>query len=728
MPTARLQGWTSVQTQLTLVMAVGSLLVLLALILSRVGEDRRIDSFLAADAKEHGNLLDQALELKGSSLATFAKDYTYWDEMVQFVQTGNRGWASQNIKEAMGTYRANTAWVFDPAGSLVYAVRDSLLKTAPRLFPPGLSVKGAFGGGHFCHFFITGPDGPVEIRGATIHPSDDPERKTPVRGYFLAGRVWNQQYLAELARLTGKTLRIEPARADTQPAVVIDRGTGEITFYRALSDPRGKPELALTASLDPRWFAVALRSGRSSFQRQTGLALLVLLGLSLVLWFRVTRPLGLLRYSLATGSARALRPLERNRTEFGQLAQLVKKSFGEQAALVNEVAERKRAEQTLHESKEKYRLVIDNVSEAILVVQDGKIVFANPSASRILSYSHNELLTLSLDQLIHPSDRWVVADGFSRRFAGEDMRGRFGFRILRHLSETRHLEASAVYIEWKGRPATISFLADITESKRAKEEIAQKNAQLVELNNVKNQLLGMAAHDLRNPLSVVNASSTFLLDDMSRNLPEAKRADFLRRIHSSSKFMLKLIDDLLDVAKIEAGKLDLELATGDLCGLIEENLTMNRMLAEKKGIRLDYAPECGMPLFRFDRGKVEQVLNNLISNALKFSAPDTVVTVQASRARDESVVVSVRDQGQGIPAEELDKLFKPFGKTSVRSTAGEKSTGLGLAICRKIVEGHGGRIWAESEIGKGSTFSFSLPVVNDDKSQAQNPKSQTMPQ
>jgi signal transduction histidine kinase len=177
--------------------------------------------------------------------------------------------------------------------------------------------------------------------------------------------------------------------------------------------------------------------------------------------------------------------------------------------------------------------------------------------------------------------------------------------------------------------------------------------------------------------------------------------------------MLKLINDLLDVAKIEAGRLDLELATGNLCGLIEENLTMNQMLAEKKSIRLDFAAECGLPLFRFDRGKVEQVLNNLISNALKFSAPGTAVTVQASHVND-SVVVSVRDHGQGIPAEELDKLFKPFGKTTVCSTAGEKSTGLGLAICRKIVEGHGGRIWAESELGKGSNFSFSLPAANDE--------------
>jgi PAS domain S-box-containing protein len=566
-------------------------------------------------------------------------------------------------------------------------------------------------------------------------------------------------------------------------------------------------------------------------------ALWAILGLWLVLWSRVTRPLGLLRQSLASGSPRALKPLERDRTEFGQLAQLVGESFGQNAALVKEVAERKRAEQTLRESEEKYRLVVNNVSEAMLVVQAGKIVFANPSATEIMGYRHQQLLGSSFDDFIHPDDRWVVADGYSRRFAGEDVRTRFGFRILRQYGETRHLEASAVHIDWKGQPATLSFLADvterkqtenalrrseeqfrrafedsgvgklltgpdgslqrvnrafagmlgysveelqsmnfqdvtypddvamnvealkrlqtgtegsgrfekrylhrngsvvwvdlstvllrdadgrphhfvsdvvnITERKRAEAEITQKNAQLVELNKEKNRLLGMAAHDLRNPLSIVNTASAFLLDDASKHLPEVKRAEFLRRINSGSKFMLRLIDDLLDVAKIEAGKLDLELREGDLCALIEENLAINRMLADNKSIRLDFALESGLPPLRFDRDKVEQVLNNLVSNALKFSAPGTTVTVLASRG-DGNVVVSVRDQGQGIPTEELDQLFKPFGRTSVRGTAGEKSSGLGLAICRKIVEGHGGRIWAESELGKGSVFSFSLPVT-----------------
>jgi sensor domain CHASE-containing protein len=157
MPSRQWPRLTSVQTQLTLVMIAAAILAALALILSQASEPRKTDAFLAVDAEEHGGLLDRALELEGASLATFAYDYTYWDEMVRFTQTGDRTWANQNIGEALKTYRADAAWVFDVTGSLVDAVRDSALATLIEPVPSGLSVRAAFGSDRLCHFFIAGP-------------------------------------------------------------------------------------------------------------------------------------------------------------------------------------------------------------------------------------------------------------------------------------------------------------------------------------------------------------------------------------------------------------------------------------------------------------------------------------------------------------------------------------------------------------------------------------------
>lgn len=237
-------------------------------------------------------------------------------------------------------------------------------------------------------------------------------------------------------------------------------------------------------------------------------------------------------------------------------------------------------------------------------------------------------------------------------------------------------------------------------------ELAKSNAELDRLNIQKNELLGIAAHDLRNPLQVILTYSHFLLEEASDLAPEHR--EFVRTISSSSRFMLHLVDDLLDVARIEAGTLDLDLAPVDLDGLVEHNIALNRVLAEPKGTRIELRREGKLPGMVLDAAKIEQVLNNLIGNAVKFSPPGSTVEVRLA-AGEEGVTLSVRDQGAGIKPEELESLFRPFQKGRNRSTAGEKSTGLGLAIVKRIVEGHRGEIRVESAPGEGSVFHVRLP-------------------
>jgi len=237
-------------------------------------------------------------------------------------------------------------------------------------------------------------------------------------------------------------------------------------------------------------------------------------------------------------------------------------------------------------------------------------------------------------------------------------------------------------------------------------ELAKKNAELEHLNQQKNHFLGMAAHDLRNPLGVIMAFSEFLCEDI-----DPERNEFARIIHESSQFMLRLINDLLDVSAIESGQVRLDLEPIDLCALIKRNLNLNQHVAERKHITLHWTPPDTLPLLLADAGKLEQVLNNLISNAIKFSYPQSTVEISAA-AEATRVVLAVRDHGQGIPADELGRLFKPFSRTSVKSTAGESSTGLGLSITRKIVVEHGGDIWVESAVDQGSTFYVALPVAD----------------
>ncbi len=239
-------------------------------------------------------------------------------------------------------------------------------------------------------------------------------------------------------------------------------------------------------------------------------------------------------------------------------------------------------------------------------------------------------------------------------------------------------------------------------------ELYKKNAELERLNKLKNEFLGMAVHDLRNPLNAIMGFSQYLLD--SSNVPlQPDQSRILGNIYSASRFMFRIVEELLDISSIESGSLNLDIKETDYVELIKNNIELNSYPAKQKNIEISFIQEDEIPLMKIDAGKIEQVLNNLISNAVKFSNSGSSINISIKR-KDSKVITSVADKGQGIPEAEIEKVFKPFPKMSVKSTSGEKSTGLGLAIVKKIIEGHRGTVWVESRHGEGAVFSFSLSV------------------
>lgn len=247
---------------------------------------------------------------------------------------------------------------------------------------------------------------------------------------------------------------------------------------------------------------------------------------------------------------------------------------------------------------------------------------------------------------------------------------------------------------------------------KTKSELEDRNKELQNLNEEKNRLLGMAAHDLRNPIGAILSYSEFLLEE-DKIREDETYVDFIGTIKQTSEFLLHMVNELLDISIIESGNLKLTLTRADFIGFVKHNIAINNILSEKKGINIIFNYDSNIPRIKIDVHKMEQVFNNLISNAVKFSYPGSKVEISIMNKTDE-LVISVKDEGKGIPEREFSRLFKPFSRTSVQATGDESSTGLGLAIVKKIVEGHGGKIWVESIVDKGSTFYFSLPFISDD--------------
>ncbi len=241
-----------------------------------------------------------------------------------------------------------------------------------------------------------------------------------------------------------------------------------------------------------------------------------------------------------------------------------------------------------------------------------------------------------------------------------------------------------------------------------RKKLSEKNDKLAKLNEEKNKFLGIAAHDLRSPLTIIQMYSEFLLSISDINLNEESRK-FLNTINETSVFMNELLNDLLDISQIEAGKLELQKVEQNYEHLINSNIEFNSIFALKKGIKINTDIQKSLPLISVDKKRIEQVLNNIISNAIKYSENDTKILVKVYK-KNNDILTEIIDHGQGIPEKEIKLLFQVFQKTSVQTTDGEKSTGLGLAIVQKLVSEHGGKIGVESKVGQGSKFYFSLPI------------------
>jgi signal transduction histidine kinase len=246
------------------------------------------------------------------------------------------------------------------------------------------------------------------------------------------------------------------------------------------------------------------------------------------------------------------------------------------------------------------------------------------------------------------------------------------------------------------------------ELERSNRELEEANAKLREVSDLKEEFLAVTTHDLRSPLTVISGVISFFSSGRLGELtPEQK--NMVSMMERNTQSLIELVNDLLDSAKIESGSLTLELAAVEPAAVAREVYESMRPLAEQKGIALELGVSDELPRAYADRQKLRRVLVNLVSNALKFTPRGGRVAVRAAE-EGEHLRFSVSDTGVGIPAEDVPRLFDKYEQARTRATRSEKGTGLGLYITRQLVELHGGQIKVDSEEGKGSTFSFTIPI------------------
>jgi signal transduction histidine kinase len=294
-----------------------------------------------------------------------------------------------------------------------------------------------------------------------------------------------------------------------------------------------------------------------------------------------------------------------------------------------------------------------------------------------------------------------------------------GFRSMLAVPMMREGNPIGVIVVNRGQPGSFSasqiellktFAAQAViaiENVRLFNELQEANRQLAAASQHKSEFLANMSHELRTPMNAILGFSEVLSERMFGDL-NAKQEEYLKDIHASGQHLLSLINDILDLSKVEAGRMELELTDFDLPAALERAVMLVRERAERRSIVVDTKLDGGLGQVRADERKVRQVALNLLSNAIKFTPEGGRIEV-AAVPRDEWVEVSVSDTGIGIAPEDQQKVFEEFRQVGTADKKAE-GTGLGLALSRKFIELHGGRIWITSETGRGSTFTFTLPV------------------
>jgi signal transduction histidine kinase len=245
------------------------------------------------------------------------------------------------------------------------------------------------------------------------------------------------------------------------------------------------------------------------------------------------------------------------------------------------------------------------------------------------------------------------------------------------------------------------------ENVRLFKELELANRELAAASQHKSEFLANMSHELRTPLNAIIGFSEVLSERMFGEL-NAKQEEYSKDIHASGQHLLSLINDILDLSKIEAGRMELELADFDLPTALDSALTLVRERAGRRSIALQTSIDTRLGEIRADERKVRQVVLNLLSNAIKFTPEGGRIEVRAALG-DGSVEVSVSDTGVGIAPEDQGAVFEEFRQVGMAEKKAE-GTGLGLTLCRKFVELHGGRIWVKSQVGRGATFTFTIPL------------------
>jgi PAS domain S-box-containing protein len=542
------------------------------------------------------------------------------------------------------------------------------------------------------------------VSGSPVVPSADLERKSRPRGYFVTGRLWTGKFLKELEEITNTGIKINSVtdtainqnveNPDEQNSIVI------LTF---LKDFRNQNTARLDFTSKTQY-----KQNQKFFLYFTLIPLFISVILGFVFYFIfrswIMVPLKLLNKSLDRENLEPLEKISPRNKEFHAISSMMMAFFEAKKKIELGIKDRKLAEERILKLS---TALEQSFSTIVITDPDGNIEYASKRFFDLTGYNRSEITGKNpriLQSGHHDTgfyqNLWETIKG------GKTWKGEF---LNKKKNGSLFWEAATITPIKDFDGHIINYLAvkeDITEQKDAREKLVRITEDLKESNISKDKFFSILAHDLKAPFHSILGYSELLATEYD-TMTDSDRRKFIQILRTSTKNVYDLVENLLQWSRLQTGRLTSVPEVFDLASEIEYSSDIFRAVAFKKNIRFDAGVTAGN-LVMADRNMVRSVLQNLISNALKFTPGGGSVAISAE-LRNKEMQVSIQDSGVGMDAGELDKLFRIDISFSKRGTAMESGTGLGLILCKELIVMNNGRIWVESQPGKGSTFRFTLP-------------------
>ncbi|GAB4293866.1 MAG: hypothetical protein Kow0098_15060 [Ignavibacteriaceae bacterium] len=707
----------SIRNKIVLLFSVIAVVFLLSLFIQKSSGSELINIRIAEKKKQQTILLKKSIEILGQNLKSAVNDYSYWDEMVDFIKTGDYYWAVDNLDYILPTFNVSVVWVYTPSLSLVYSTSndEDKLREVPVdkvLLTQALSKE------RFKHFFALTEKGLMEFRVAPVQSESD-YRDGPVYGYLIAGRLWTNEYISELSILTGSKISL------SRPDEIIKDETEDrkadfvIRVSQFVNGIDNKPVLKVDSFFRSAAIATLYDAYNNLFVFTIVFSVLILIVLFIFLFIFVSRPLSLLTRSLREENPAILKNLEFKESEFGQLSNLINNFLVQKKNLAKEIEERKKAENAQKESEQIYKTIFDSSFDAFLILNNEfRVHYSNNRFRQLFDFSENELKNENVLNLINVENEKQLTDIINRD-ALTEIKGPLELKLKSKKGGYVDVSLLSTPVRFNNEPHILIRFTDISEIIAFEIERQKHQAQLERTDRLASlgMLVAGVAHEINNPNAFISMNIPYIkkhfelileiLEDYNKKNPEFKIGnmkfeqfkedmnDLLNDMKSGAERISEIIRDLKNFARVDVEYKNEPVKVKEA---IEQSVRLLSSVIQEKRIDLSIDVRNDF-IITGDRKKLEQVMVNVISNAID-AVPHSSGKIKIILTKDKngSLCCIISDNGCGIAQSNINAVFDPFFTT--KSASG--GTGLGLSIARSIMDGMGYSIEIESQLNKGT--------------------------